>query len=114
MLIFDFYKIGNRLFEIRKRAGMTQSEVAEAADVSDHSYADIERGTVNMRMETLLKICKALRITPDAILTEDNPRLAAKQSEIIEKLNSCTELQRETALKILEVYLDSVKLTDLY
>ena len=42
MLIFDLREIGNRLLTIRKRAGMTQAEVAEAAEdvLKDFSDAD--------------------------------------------------------------------------
>ena len=71
MLIFDFIAIGNKLYSIRKRIGMTQAQVAEAAGLSDRTYADIERGSVNMRIETILRICNVLRITPNEILTED-------------------------------------------
>ena len=39
MLIFDLHTIGNKLLTIRKRMGMTQAEVAEAADLSDRAYA---------------------------------------------------------------------------
>ena len=78
MLIFDFHKIGGRLFDVRMRLGLTQMEVAEAAGLSDRTYADIERGTVNMRVETVLRICKALHISPDEILTEDNPLLVQR------------------------------------
>ena len=109
MLIFDFREIGNKLLAIRKRAGLTQSEVAEAANLSDRTYADIERGTVNMRIETILKICEALQITPDMILTEDIPSLSAKQAELFEQLDNCTIKQKTTALELLSVYLDSIK-----
>lgn len=109
MLIFDFRAIGNKLLAIRKKAGLTQAEVAEAANLSDRTYADIERGTVNMRIETVLKICEALQITPDAVLTEDNPNLSAKQSELLAELNKCTVQQKETALELLSVYLKSIK-----
>lgn len=109
MLIFDFRMIGNKLLAIRKRAGLTQGEVAEAANLSDRTYADIERGTVNMKIETILKICDALKITPDAILTEDNPNLAVRQSELLAQLNECTPKQRETAIDLLQVYLSSIK-----
>ena len=51
MLIYDFRAIGNRLLAIRRRQGLTQAEVAEAAGLADRTYADIERGTVNMRLE---------------------------------------------------------------
>ncbi len=108
MLIFDFHKIGGKLFDVRKRLGLTQMEVAEAAGLSDRTYADIERGTVNMRVETVLRICKALHISPDEVLTEDNPLLAQRQEEIMERLESCSPREKETALSILSVYLQSL------
>lgn len=110
MLIFDFRVIGNKLLAIRKKAGLTQSEVAEAANMSDRAYADIERGAVNMRIETVLKICEALRITPDAVLTEDNPNLLARQTELLDALDKCTTQQKETALELLAVYINSLNL----
>lgn len=109
MLVHDFKSIGNKLYAIRKQAGMTQSDVAEAANLSDRTYADIERGTVNMRIETILRICEALHITPDEILTEENPLLSTLQDELIRQLNSCKPHERETALGLLAVYLNSVK-----
>lgn len=108
MLIFDFRKIGNSLLAIRKKSGLTQSEVAEAAGLSDRTYADIERGTVNMRIETILRICDALKITPDAILTEENPNLAAKRNELLAKLDKCSAQQANTAFDLLLVYLNSL------
>ena len=78
MLLLDMRKIGNRLLAFRKRMGMTQVEVAEAAGLSGRTYADIERGTVNMRVETILHICEALHITPDEILTQSNTELTGQ------------------------------------
>ncbi len=109
MLIFDFRTIGNKLLAIRKKAGLTQSEAAEAANLSDRTYADIERGTVNMRIETVLKICEAMKITPDVLLTEDNPNLSLRQAELFAELEKCTPQQKETALELLSVYLNSLK-----
>ena len=109
MLVFDFRDIGNKLLAIRKKAGLTQSEVAEAANLSDRTYAEIERGNVNMRIETILKICEALHITPDSVLTEKNPNLSAKQTALLSDLDKCTEQQKRTALKLLAVYLNSLK-----
>ena len=99
--------IGNKLLSIRKKLGMTQAEVAEAAGLSDRTYADIERGTVNMRIETILKICQALCITPDEILTETAP-LECKQTELFERLTICQPKEKETALNLLEIYLKSL------
>lgn len=56
MRIHDFREIGNRLYAVRKRLGLTQMEVAERAGLSLRTYADIERGTVNMRVDTALRL----------------------------------------------------------
>lgn len=108
MLIFDLHTIGNKLLLVRKRMGMTQAEVAEAAGLSDRTYADIERGTVNMRAETILRICNALHITPDEILTEERTYPSAQQAELWERLNACSPKNKETALQLLSVYLKSL------
>ena len=106
MLIFDFRDIGNKLYENRKRLGMTQADVAEAAGLADRTYADIERGTVNMRIETFLRICAVLHVTPDTILT-DQPKEHPMVEQIVEKLSLCTATQQKTALDLLDVYLNS-------
>ena len=108
MLLLDMREIGNKLLAIRKRMGMTQAEVAESAGLSDRTYADIERGTVNMRTETILRICNTLHITPDEILTEDSTSLSIQQTELWERLNACNSKDKETALQLLSIYLKSL------
>ena len=108
MLIKNMNKIGNKLFEIRKKAGLTQAEVAEKAELSDRTYADIERGTSNMRAETLINICRALHITPDEIFVDNECSPDAQSSDLYERLNACTSAERETAFKLLDVYLRSL------
>lgn len=108
MLIFDMRMIGNRLLSFRKRMGMTQTEVAEAAGLSDRTYADIERGTVNMRTETFLRICKVLHITPDQVLTQKDEDGVPELEEILAQLNACSSKDRETALRLLQVFLQSL------
>ena len=108
MLVFDLHTIGNKLLIVRKRMGMTQAEVAESAGLSDRTYADIERGTVNMRTETILRICNTLHITPDEILTEDSASLSIQQTELWERLNACNSKDKETALQLLSIYLKSL------
>ncbi len=108
MLLFNMIAIGNKLLSARKRLGLTQVEVAEQAGLSGRTYADIERGSVNMRMETFLRICNALGVTPDRILTEDAPSFSARREEILERLDRCSAREQETALNLLCVYLQSL------
>ena len=45
---------------LRKKAKLTQQELAEKAGVSQSLIARIESGTVNPRLSTLIRIMKAL------------------------------------------------------
>lgn len=108
MLVLNLTDIGNNLYKIRKSKGLTQAEVAEKADFSDRTYADIERGCTNMRIETLLKICKVLNITPNDILVANND-IEITEQDIAETIKDCSNNEKETALKLLSVYVDSLK-----
>ncbi len=109
MLILDKYAMGNKLYALRKKSGMTQEEVAEAADIGLRTYADIERGdSLNIRVETLLCICRALHITPDELLVQTDSGVSARQEEILTRLDACSPEDKDTALRLLEVYLQSL------
>ena len=97
MLIHNTRDIGGKLLSIRKKAGL-----------SDRTYADIERGTVNMRVATLQKICHTLCITPDEILTEEESAIP-QQNDVMDKLNSRSLKEQKTALQLLDVYLKSLE-----
>ena len=108
MLINDLRAIGNNLLLLRKKRGLTQAELAEKAGLSDRTYADIERGTVNMRLQTLLKICEALNVLPNDILSSNDIDVKEDQKKIIERLKGCAVSNQETAIKLVKVYLDSL------
>ena len=108
VLISNLNIIGNNLYKVRKEKGLTQAEAAEKAELSDRTYADIERGNVTMRVDSLLKICDALNITPNDILVSDND-IEITEQDIAETIKNCSNNEKETALKLLSVYVDSLK-----
>lgn len=108
MLILDLNIIGNNLYKVRKSKGFTQAEVAEKAELSDRTYADIERGSVTMRIDSLLKICTALRITPNDILVNDSISEITEQ-DIVKIIKECSSAEKQTALKLLNIYIESLK-----
>ena len=60
--------IGCKLREVREKQHLTQSDVAEKADISTNHYAQIERGEANPSIETLESILKALNIKSSKVL----------------------------------------------
>ena len=109
MLLHDPRVIGERLYRIRKRFGLTQLEVATKAGISEKTYAQFERGTLNVRLETILQICTALHITPDEIIAANPSYASARETEILARLHACNPHDKETALRLLETYLQSLE-----
>ncbi len=55
-------EIGKIVFEHRKKAGLTQKQLADIAGVGKTVIYDIEKGKETVRLNTLLKIMSALNI----------------------------------------------------
>lgn len=108
MLITDLRLIGNKMLKYRKQKGFTQAEVAELADISDRTYADIERGGTNLRTVTLIAICSALNITPNDLLVENSTSVEYDTDYLFKQINKCSRKEKETAFKLLSIYLNSL------
>ncbi len=59
----------------REELGLTQQQVAEAAEITQAQYSRIEAGKSSPTLATLARIASALRISPDALLT---PKIFSK------------------------------------
>ncbi|WP_240360935.1 helix-turn-helix domain-containing protein [Pyxidicoccus caerfyrddinensis] len=55
--------VGSGLRTARLRAGLTWSEVAEAAFLPTEAYVRMERGKLLPTVPTLITLCRALRIS---------------------------------------------------
>ncbi len=58
----ELKQLGNKIKEVRKKRGLTQSDVADKADTSANYFAQIERGEVNPSYSMLTVIAKALKV----------------------------------------------------
>lgn len=105
MIITDPTAIGTRLRDIRKSRKLSQAEVASAANISGRAFADIERGTTNMRVDTMLGICQALHITPDALFVAESNSATIHQQELLQKLNKYSAEDREKIYDLLSLIL---------
>lgn len=55
--------VGERIRYERKSAGLTQEELGEKAELSYKYIGELERGQVNVSLDTLYRIATALEIT---------------------------------------------------
>ena len=93
--------MGHRLRQQRTLLGLTREEFAELADISAGYYGQIEVGTSQMSIDTLIKLSKTMEyillgeeIQPDADLTAIEALLAR-----------CTPREVRLAEKVLRLFL---------
>ena len=103
---FDLVRIGARLLKYRTDLRLSQFDVAEGANISLRTYADIERGESNMRIGTLIAICRVLKVSPDAVLLgEESGAESYELTDLVETLNRSNERMKRTAATILNALL---------
>ena len=67
-MAIDYTTIGSRIAARRRALGLTQAQVSERCEVNDNYISNIERSKSIPSLETLMRLCEALEITPDALL----------------------------------------------
>lgn len=112
---YDRLAAGERIREKRNLLGFTQDEMAEKIDRAAKYYADIERGSCGMSVETLMALSETLDMSLDYIIygknTEENgyPGETAEVSAILTMLNNSEQRERDYALRLLKLFLASRK-----
>ncbi|WP_340015782.1 helix-turn-helix transcriptional regulator [Paenibacillus sp. FSL K6-1318] len=82
-------RVGKKIRLYRKAKKLTQEELGEQLRI-DYSYLGrIERGEVNITIETLDKIANSLNITPSQLLEDDKHYSKDKlKTDILEKIDT--------------------------
>ncbi len=99
-------EMGRRLAERRKQLRLTQEEVAERADLTDHTISTAETGRKALRPENIIKICAALDISPDYLLLGNIT--SADTSILSEKVSRLTPKQYRHLEEIIDIYIAAV------
>lgn len=58
---------GERIREIRKSMGLTQKQLGNKVGIAEQTIGQYERGTLNPKIETLVRIAAALDVNPAEI-----------------------------------------------
>ncbi|HTM81560.1 helix-turn-helix transcriptional regulator [Asticcacaulis sp.] len=66
----------------RKRRGMTQAQLGEAAEISTDMVARIEGGSSGARFQTVEKLAAALKVDPAELFTADIPSSALARPKL--------------------------------
>ncbi len=69
MLKYDKELMGKKIKMARKEKGYTQEYLSELVGISNRTLNLMEKGKSGMTIETLIKFCNALNISPNYVLS---------------------------------------------
>lgn len=96
--------IGQRLRQQRNKLNLTREQFAELADIGAGYYGQIEVGTSQMSIDTLIKVSRTSRLSMEYILfgQDDSPQ---DLTSINALLSRCSSRELRLAEKVLQLFL---------
>lgn len=93
-MVLDYKAIGKRMKIQRIRKDMTQDNLAELTGLSNPHISNVESGSTQVGLKTLIIIADALETTPDALLC-DNIKYAKDVhiNQIVTETDDCDEVE---------------------
>lgn len=103
--------IGERIKQARKELDMSQTELAEKANISVPYLSKIEMGKSDFSVSVLIRISEALQISTDKLLRPDIPESTViAVDELSKVLEGCTPTETasiiETAKNMQKAFAD--------
>lgn len=97
-------EIGHRLRQRRQELGLTRERMSELADIGTGYYGQLEVGTSQMSVDTLIKLSKAMHLPMEYIIfgTGYEPGDA---SAVIDLLKHCNSRELALAEEVLKLFL---------
>ena len=106
----DYAEIGRQIRKYRKARGMTQSELAEAIEISPTHMSHIETAGTKLSLPVLVDLAHALEVPSSHLITEssayEKESLLAEAQDI---LASCPEDEARIMLDVLKTMRSSFR-----
>ena len=93
-------QVGNIIRYFRKKAGITQFQLAEYISIDDKQLGKIERGVHYPSLPTFLKLIKILNINIDEFYYNKNFKI--EEDKLIQLIRKLNPKQTELAYKIIK------------
>lgn len=109
----DHLQIGRQIRLARLQKNLTQTQLAEAANLSVPYISHVERGKKRVSLDALVRIAQALEVTLDQLLSGVQPQdRVAYLPELEELLVDCTLRERRILRDVTVAVKQSLRETD--
>ena len=111
----DIKEMGRRVRLRREMQDLSRDQLAERIDVSGQFIADIEYGHKGMSIQTLHKLCQALKVSADYFLAgkqygDADDEAMRFREEIQSTLDKCSVEQLKGVSQIVRIYEDGTRM----
>ncbi len=97
-------EIGGRLREKRTELGLTREKMSELADIGAGYYGQLEVGTSQMSIDTLIKLSKSMNVTMEYLIFGEK-EYESDVSGIEKLLENRTERELKLCEEVLKLFL---------
>ncbi len=103
MNVLDYEIIGKRIREYRNQKGLTQTVLAELAEVEPSNVSHIERAATKVSLPTLVRIANVLEVSLDELLYGNLKKCDhVSFSQIDELLADCTPAELKAICEVIK------------
>ena len=95
--------INKSIKDLRKKLGLTQEQFCEKIGISLQGLSNLERNRYQPTAETIDKICKVFKITPNELLLEPNKENEDIIKNITTLLSSCSKAKLKKIYSIIQI-----------
>lgn len=106
----DYCELGKRIKKYRRRAHLTQEQLAGRMDVATSTVAHAESGTSKPSLPLIVKIANELGISVDQLLCDSLPVAGAYlDKDIADLLSDCSPFEKEMIRDIIAATKDTLR-----
>ena len=106
-------EIGQRLRQRRQTLGLTREKMSELADIGTGYYGQLEVGTSQMSIDTLIKLSRSMHLSMEYILFGEGEGVG-DPSAILDLLQHCSPRELKLAEEVLKLFLMKIPNDDSY
>lgn len=108
-MTYDRAAVGARLTGQRKRLGYSREYIANQIGIVEKYYADIERGSCGMSVETMMALADFYQLSLDEFIYGPQKKAAIDEKRLTDQMNALTPQEKEKCMELVYLFIRGIK-----
>ena len=107
-MVYDEFRVGSIIQQMRLNMHLTQNDMAARLDVSLTHYAQIEQGSHKMSLDLMFKMMTVFNVDANTLLFGKIEEHDMRLGNVISRIESLDSDEKDGIIRGLEIMLDSI------